>query len=176
MKDSRGKTHIITNTPDGDTNALGRLEAALDNGDVVSGVVVLDIELRHGDLLDVDSGERLDGVGERLALAGLEMALRADAVDGDAGLEPLGDVRDHALDELGVVGPVEVVVVDVEHAGGVDGAGGLEGDAHKVLAEDVGEDRGAQRAVLVEHLVDDILVLLVGGFWKYGAGRNSPIP
>jgi len=33
-----------------------------------------------------------------------------------------------------VVGPVEVVVVDVEDCVGVGGAGGAEGDADKVLA------------------------------------------
>jgi len=67
---------VVTNTPNGDTNALGDVEAALDDVDVVVVVAVLDVELSHGDLLDAaDGGEGLDGTGERRALAGLEMAL-----------------------------------------------------------------------------------------------------
>ena len=41
---------------------------------------------------------------------------------------------------------------------GVGGARGLEGDAHKVLAQHVGEDGLAQRAVLGEHLVHNVLI------------------
>lgn len=62
------------------------------------------------------------------------MGLGPDAVDGNTGGDPLLDVRDHAVRHFCGVGLVEVVVVDVELGGRVRGAGGLEGDAHKVLA------------------------------------------
>lgn len=63
----------------------------------------------------------------------------------------------HAARRLGVVWVVEVVVVDVENGVRVRLAGGLEGDADKVLAEDLREDGLAEGAVLVEHFVDDVL-------------------
>lgn len=84
------------------------------------------------------------------------MRLRADAVDGDACGDPLGDVGDHALG-LGVRRGVEVVVVDVELCGRVGGAGGFEGDLDEVFAKDVVEDAGAEVAVFAEDLVDDVL-------------------
>jgi hypothetical protein len=46
---------------------------------------------------------------------------------------------DHAP-RLAVVRIVEIVVVNVELGIGVCGASGFEGDAHKVLAEHIGED------------------------------------
>ena len=49
-----------------------------------------------------------------------------------------------------------LVVVDVEDRIRVRLARGFEGDLHEARAEDVREDGGADRAVLVEHLVDDI--------------------
>jgi len=85
------------------------------------------------------------------------VALRADAVNGDSGGDPLLDVLDHAVGDLGVVGAVEVVVVDVQLGVGVGGAGGVEGDLDEVLAKHLGEDAVAERAVFVEHLVDDVL-------------------
>jgi hypothetical protein len=93
------------------------------------------------------------------------VGLRADTVDGDTGGPPRLDVLDHGLG-LGVVGRVEVVVVDVQLGSGVSLAGGLEGDLDEVLAEDVVEDGGAEAAVLLEHLVDDVpgvdLALVLG--------------
>ena len=49
-----------------------------------------------------------------------------------------------------------LVVVDVEDRVRVRLARGFEGDLHEARAEDVREDGGADRAVLVEHLVDDV--------------------
>ena len=57
---------------------------------------------------------------------------------------------------FGVVG-VEVVVVDVELRVGVGLAGGLEGDGHEVLAEDVGEDAGPEGPVPVEDLTEMLM-------------------
>ena len=83
------------------------------------------------------------------------MGLGTNTVDGDAGGNPLLDVRDET-GGLGVGGRVEVVVVDVELGVGVGGAGGLESDADVVLTENLHEDVVAESAVLVEGLVDDV--------------------
>lgn len=66
-------------------------------------------------------------------------------------------MRDHAGRDLGVGGAVEVVVVEVEDGVGVRRAGGLEGDGDEVFAQDLGEDRRPQGAVLVEDLVAYVL-------------------
>lgn len=89
------------------------------------------------------------------------MSLGADAVNGHAGSKPLLNVRHHAVGQLGGRGAVEVVVVYVQDRVRVGGAGGLETDADKILPEDLGEDGRAEGAVFVEHLVDDVLGLLV---------------
>ena len=150
-------TYAIAHTPHGDTHALGLVQAALGDGGVVVDVVVLDVQLGDGDLLDAGRGKGLDGAGERAALARVQVALRADAVNGNARGQPLLDVGDHAVGQLGRGRAVQVVVVDVQLGIGVGGARGLEGDANEVLAEHVGEDAAAQRAILVEHLVDNVL-------------------
>lgn len=79
-----------------------------------------------------------------------------NAVNGNAGGEPLLDVRDHAVGQLGVVGIVQVVVVDVEFGVGVSLARSLEGDAHEILAQDAIEDRVPHGAIFVEDLVHDV--------------------
>ncbi len=69
-----------------------------------------------------------------LRAAGAEVALEADAVDGDAaGLE----VLDHVVDALGFgVGPVlDVVVVVAEFGVGIDRAGGAEGVLDEAVSE-----------------------------------------
>ena len=88
------------------------------------------------------------------------MRLAADAVDGDAGGEPLGDLGGHAVGDLGVAAIIEVVVVDVQFGSWVGLLGCLEGDADKVFAEDTAEDRVAKRTILVEDLVDNILAIV----------------
>lgn len=88
----------------------------------------------------------------------LSYHLATNAVNGHAGSAPLLDVLDHALG-LGVVGNVKVVVVDVELAVGVGGAGGLEGNADVVLADDIEPVALSEGSVLVEDLVDDVLRL-----------------
>ena len=86
------------------------------------------------------------------------MALGADAVNGSAGGDPLVDVLDHAAGQLGGVGAVEVVVVDVQLGVRVGRAGRLEGDRDHVLAEDVVEGAAAEGAVFVEDFVGDVLL------------------
>ena len=81
---------LVAHAPDRDADALGLGEAALGNGGVVVGVAALDVELGDGDLLDPGNGaERLDRAGEVGALPCVEVTLSADAVDGDAGSDPL---------------------------------------------------------------------------------------
>lgn len=84
------------------------------------------------------------------------MRLGTDAVDGDTLADPLGDVLDEALG-FGVGGAVEVVVVDVEFCVWVGGAGGVEGDADVVFAQDLVPVGLAEGAVFVEDFVGDVL-------------------
>ena len=51
---------------------------------------------------------------------------------------------------------VQVKVVDVQLGVGVCCASSLESDSDELLAEDVEKDRGAEGAVFVEDLVDDV--------------------
>lgn len=79
--------------------------------------------------------------------ASAQVGLRADAVDGDALGDPLLDFVGETLG-LRIAGRVEVIVIDVQLRVWVGLSGGLEGDADEVLAEDIGEDAGAEAAVL----------------------------
>lgn len=124
----------IANTPNSDTNTLRFSQAPLGNGNIVILVIALDVQLGDGDLLDARGAKGRDRLSEGGALARLEMALGADAVDGHAGGEPLLDVRHHAVGQLGGRRAVQVVVVDVQLGVRVGGAGCLETDADEVLA------------------------------------------
>lgn len=150
-------TYGIAHAPDGEADALGLVEAGLGDGDVVVGRGVDDVDLSEGDLGDAGGGEGLDGGAGLAREAGREVGLRADAVDGDAGRDPLLDVGDHAGGHLRVVGLVEVVVVDVQLRIRVRLARRLERDAHEVLAKHLREYGAAEGSVLVEDLVYDIL-------------------
>jgi len=157
----------VADTPDGDSDTLGLIQAALGDGSVVVGVVTLDIELGYGNLLDAASGESLDGASEGRSLTGVQVSLGADSVDGDARRDPLLDVSDHSVGQLGRGGAVQVVIVDVELRIRVGLAGCLEGDPNEVLAQDLRENGAAQRAVLGENLVADIL--------ERGSRRSAPL-
>jgi hypothetical protein len=142
----------VRNTPLGNTNTVGRLHASIDNLDVRARVGTSEIKLSHcalgsrgtdglestGNIVRVVEGARLSKVG-----------LRANAVDGDAGGDPLLDVGDEA-GGFAVGGAVEVVVVDVELSGGVGGASSLKGNADVVLTKNLHEDVLAESAILVE--------------------------
>jgi len=84
------------------------------------------------------------------------MALGPNTVDRDALGNPLVDVGNHSGGDLGVVGNVEVVVIDVQLGGRVSGARCSEGNANKVLAENTAEDAVAECAVFGKDLVEDI--------------------
>lgn len=88
---------------------------------------------------------------------GAEEVNLTNAVNGNAGSEPLLDVSDHTVGHLAIVGAVQVVIVDVQDSIRIRLAGSLESNSDKVLTEDPGEDGVSERAVLVEDLVDDIL-------------------
>ena len=108
-------------------------------------------------LLDaLDGGEGLDGGGGLGGEASGQVALGADAVDGDARRDPLVHVADHPL-RLAVVRLVQVVVVDVQHRVRVRLARRLERDPHEVLAQHLREHRAPQVSALVENLVYDVL-------------------
>jgi len=99
----------VPDAPDGDADALGLVQAGVDDVDVVSGTRVDDIDLGEGDLGDSGAGKRVDGGGRRRTLSGLQMTLRSDSVDGDAGSDPLLNVVDHAGRDLGIVCGVEAM-------------------------------------------------------------------
>lgn len=82
------------------------------------------------------------------------MGLCADTVDGNALRHPLVDVVDHTPGHFGIVGNVEVVVVDVELRVGVGGASGAEGDSDEVFAQHAAEYAVSKVAVLGEDLVN----------------------
>ena len=144
----------VADTPDGDTDAVGLVEASLDNVGPVGLLGVLDVDLGHG-ALGSRAAEKLHGVDGGGALAGAQVSLGADTVNGNTLGDPLLDVFGHALG-LCVRSNVEVVVVDVQLGGRVSSLGGLESNADKVLAKDVVEDTGTEASVLGEHLVDDV--------------------
>lgn len=144
----------VTDAPDGDSDAVGDVEARLGRRDVVLAGRADDVELRDGALRGGRAQGRHGTRGGGGQASG-KVALGADSVDRGAGGAPRLDLGDHALC-LGVRCLVEVIVVDVELGVGVCGAGGVEGGGDEGLAEDVVEDRRAHAAVLVEDLVDDV--------------------
>jgi hypothetical protein len=148
----------VGNTPLGDTNTVLGLDTGVDDLDVAGGVRPGKIKLGHR-TLGGSSADGLEGSRDVVRVVegtGLsEMGLGTNTINGDAGGDPLLDVRDES-GGLGVSGRVEVVVVDVELGVGVGSAGGLEGDADVVLTDNLHEDVVAESAVLVEGLVNDI--------------------
>ena len=109
-----------------------------------------DIQLSDGDL-DAEGSERLKVLLERRGhFADDEVALEADAVDGDVlGLEALDEVE-HGGGLC--AGGLDIVVVDVELGGRVGGAGGFESEGDEGGAEGVVEDVTAPCSVIVEWL------------------------
>jgi hypothetical protein len=167
---------LVRNTPDGDTNALGDVEAGLSDGGVVVGGSSADVELGDGNLLDTRVGEGSESTLDLASGTGVEVGLGADAVDGDALGQPLLDGGDHALGDLGGAGGVEAVVVDVQLGVGVGLAGGAEGNANVVIvAEDVVEVRVlSESTVPLEDLVDDVLNMLAKPFIRSPSEENIP--
>ncbi|KAI6765146.1 hypothetical protein HG531_012245 [Fusarium graminearum] len=153
---------MFINTPDGDANTLGGCETRVDNGDVVVGSSSINVKLGNGNLLDVGTSEDLESSREtrgRVPATGLgKMSLGTDAIDGNTLRHPLVDVINHSAGNLGVVGDVEVVVVDVELGSWVGGAGSAESDTDKVLAENLVELTVSHVSVLSEDLVDNVPV------------------
>lgn len=163
-------TVLVGDTPDGDTNTLGNGKTTVHDSQEVACCGAGDIELSDGNLLDIGASQCLEGVGDAggwvpTARCG-KMGLCANTVNGNALGHPLVNVCDHTSGNLGVVGNVQVVVVDVELGVGISGACGAESDTNKVFAEDTAEDAVSKLAVLGEDLVHDIplqdLTLVVG--------------
>ena len=153
---------LVRDTPDGDTDTLGDVEAGLGDGGVVSSRGSADVELSDGNLLDTSGSQSLESALDTIGGTGVEMGLRTNTVDGDALGNPLLDVGDHTGLELGGVGVVNAVIVDVQLGVGVGGAGSAEGNADELLTQNLGEGRVlAERTVPVEDLVKNVLFLLV---------------
>ncbi|KAI7139050.1 Endo-1,4-beta-xylanase [Hortaea werneckii] len=146
---------LVANTPAGNTDALGNIEAGLGDGHVGIWGCTSDVQLRDSNL-------------GRGSCEGLKSALntgrRAEA--GGRQITPLLDLVDKAS-ELGVGSHVEVVVVDVQlSVGAIERistgstyrlAGSLEGNADKVLTEHPRKYAVPQGTILGEDLVDNII-------------------
>jgi len=153
---------VVCNTPRCDTNTVADVQARVLGLEVVGGRSTGNIELGDS-TLGRGSTESLhcvlDVVGTGPAAAVRQVHLGADAVDGNAGAAPLLDISDET-GGLAVVGDIEIVVVDVELAVGVDRASRLEGNADVVLADDLEPVAVSKGSVFVEDFVDDVLRLL----------------
>lgn len=167
---------LVRYAPDGDTNALGDVEAGLGNGSVVVGGGSADVELGDGNLLHTRVGEGSESTLDLASGTGVKVSLRTNTVDGDALAEPLLDRGNHALGDLGGAAGVEAVVVDVQLGVGVSLAGSAEGNANVVVvAEDVVEVRVLSEGTIpVEDLVDDVLNMLVKPFIRSPSEENIP--
>jgi hypothetical protein len=166
---------LVGYTPYSDTNTLGNGKTSVHDGKEVASSSTLDVELGDGNLLDIRGSQSLEGSGNtrsRVPSTGLgKMALATDTINGDTLRDPLVDVSDHAGSDLGIVGNVEVVVVDVQLSVGVGGAGSLERNSHEVFTENAAEDAVAEASVFGEDLVNDIpledLALIVRDDGRY---------
>jgi hypothetical protein len=158
----------IINTPDGDTDAAGEIQASLDDRLVIGDLLVdlggirwhvhTNIELGDSDL-EASIVEELERSleGWNGTVADDEMGLSSDTVDWDA-------VSLHAVDEGNEVGElggsvVEVVVIEVELAVWIGLGGGAEGDFDGLLTEEAVEDGVTVGSVILEDLVGNVPVL-----------------
>lgn len=87
---------IVTNTPNSDTDAVGLVQASLDNIGPVGARSVLDVDLGER-ALGCSTAKSCHSGGSVGTLTGGQVALRADTIDGNAGSDPLLHVPDHAL-------------------------------------------------------------------------------
>ena len=103
---------MISDTPDGDANALGSVEAGAHNSDVVIGRCLSNIELSDGNLTDVSSCQRVQGSLGGAAHSRAQVHLSADTLD-KAGVGRVDSVDEsNNTSHLGV-GGIEVIVIDV---------------------------------------------------------------
>jgi hypothetical protein len=152
---------LVRDTPDSDTDTLGDVKASLGNSSVVGSRGSTDVELSDSNLLDTSGSHLLESSLDTVGGTRVEMGLRTNTVNGDALGNPLLDVGDHTSLELGGVGIVNAVVVDVQLGVGVSGAGSAEGNANELLTQNLGERRVlAESTIPVEDLVEDVLFLL----------------
>jgi hypothetical protein len=142
----------VRDTPSSNTNTVVKVKASLGDSLVVGSRSASNVKLGDSDLRS-DSSKSLEGVGGAAGRG--QVGLRANAVDGNAGGDPLLDFGGEA-GELGVGGAVEVVVVDVELGVRCGLLGSVESDADEFLAQDLGEDGVAEGTVFGEDLVDDV--------------------
>lgn len=98
---------VVLDTPDSDTDAVALSHASLDNVGPIRLLRVLDVHLGEC-AFGGGAAEGSHGGGSIGALAGAQVSLGTDAIDGDTGRDPLLDVADHALG-FGVAGLVEAI-------------------------------------------------------------------
>jgi hypothetical protein len=178
---------VVADTPDGNTNAVLLVDASFNDVGPVGRRSILDINLSHGAFGrgTTESSHGRDGVG---ALAGGQVGLRADAVNGNTRSDPFLDVLDHGL-RLGVGCSVQasrvsgwqmvrtwrssLVVVNVTLRARVGLLRSFKCDGYEVLAKHVVENTGAEATVLLCYIVslmieiDDFGLVPTEDFIKY---------
>lgn len=137
----------ISNTPLSNPDTLLHIQTRLHHSGVIRRVRILDIKLCDRDLTDTSTRQERKCALSAPSTTGAQVGLRADTVDGDALRDPRLDFVGETL-RLGVVGRVEVVVVDVQFGVRIGFPRRFEGDADEVLTQDVVEDALAETSVL----------------------------
>lgn len=106
-------THGVADTPDGNTDALGSVEAGTNNCGVIGSRSTRNVELCDGDFLNISSSHGSQGCLSTVSLATLKVGLGTNSVDGvGGGLINTVDEGDQSV-QLSV-NRVEIVIVDVE--------------------------------------------------------------
>lgn len=155
----------IINTPDGDTNTLGLVQATLDDISEVSALLGnlggirwqghTDVQLGDGNV-ETGSSKSVECTANvwNGTVANNQVALSANTVD-------RGTTADETVsqcDEIGKLATrvVQVVVVEVQLGCWVNSGGGFEGEINELFTEQTIEDGVTEGSVVLEDLVDDI--------------------
>ena len=188
---------VVVKVPDGDSNALGHVQASLDDGGVVGRLLCqtsgrrreaakADINFGEG-YLDAKSDEGVELRGEICGIGGLaddEVALQPDAVDPHTrGLDHV-DQRDGCGRFSASVFDVIVIVVELGSRVGGSSRGECEGDIRR--SHDIVEHISAIVPAVIDRFVHDIpgiaLALVVAdltsnvGIDDRGESRIGPRP
>lgn len=148
----------VRNTPNSDTDTVLDIGTSVEDGDPISGLTVVDIQLSYralgsGFAKSLQSS-RDTRDGEKGAW-GAEVGLGADAVNRNTVGNPFLYVGNHTLC-LAVVCAVKVVVVNVTLGEGIGLVGSVESGRDEALTEDVVEDTGSEATLLVKDFVYNI--------------------
>ena len=103
----------IADTPAGNTNALGNVQARPGNVSIVGGASILDVKFGDGDFGDARVGKSGEGTLSVGTHANTQVSLGSDTVDGDALGSPLPDLVGKT-DGLGIRSRVLIIQIQVK--------------------------------------------------------------